>query len=147
MKGYKFKLDAVLKVRKLKEDQCKMQLGKIQVEINKRKEAIEDHKRGIEASYESHEAGLNQGLNGRELMFHPYFVQTKNAHIKQIETEIESLELERIQKLDELTKLRGDVKIMEDMKEKDKLKYKKHIEKKQWEDLEEQILNWQRFAK
>lgn len=74
-------------------------------------------------------------------------MQTKNVHIKQIETEIESLELERIQKLDELTKLRGDVKIMEDMKEKDKLKYKKHIEKKQWEDLEEQILNWQRFAK
>jgi hypothetical protein len=39
------------------------------------------------------------------------------------------------------------VKIIDEMKEKDKVKYKKKIEKKQFEDIEEQVQNWNKFQK
>jgi hypothetical protein len=47
MKGFKFKLEALLKVRKLKEDQCKMEIGRLQVEKQKRLDEIEKQNLGI----------------------------------------------------------------------------------------------------
>ena len=35
---FKFKLEAVLKMRKIREDQCKMEIGRIQVEIQEIKD-------------------------------------------------------------------------------------------------------------
>lgn len=147
MKGYKFKLDAVLKVRKLKEERCKMEIGQIQVQINGLKADIERHKHGIQESYDSHEQGLSNGLIGHELRFHSYFVGGKNADIQRIQKEINFLQNEVEQKYEELKFLRADVKVMDQMKEKDKIKYKKHIQKKQFEEIEEQVQNWKAQTK
>jgi flagellar FliJ protein len=142
MKGYKFKLDAVLKIRKLKEERCKMEIGQIQVQINTLNSDIQRHKDGIKQSYDSHEQGLSDGLNGQELRFHPYFVSGKNADITKIQQEIEYLKIDAEQKYEELKYLRADVKVMDQMKEKDQTKYKKHLQKKQFEEIEEQVQNW-----
>ncbi|MFT6632305.1 MAG: flagellar FliJ protein [Bacteriovoracaceae bacterium] len=142
MKGYKFKLDAVLKIRKLKEERCKMEIGQIQVQINKLNADIQRHKDGIKQSYDSHEEGLSNGLNGQELRFHPYFVSGKNADIQKIQAEINDLKVDVQEKFDELKYLRADVKVMDKMKEKDQTKYKKHLQKKQFEEIEEQVQNW-----
>jgi flagellar export protein FliJ len=145
MKGYKFKLEAVLKIRKLKEDACKMDIGRIQVQINKLKNDIAVHNDGIRQAYESQEKGLEKGLSGQELRFHPYFVGGKRADIEKIQSEINMLNEEVTQKYDHLKFLRADLKVVDEMKQKDKKKYKKDLEKKQYQELEEQVQNWKQF--
>lgn len=147
MKGFKFKLDPVLKIRKLKEEQCKMEIGRYQVQIKTLKEEIERHHSGIEQSYESQEKGLSQGLSGQEVQFHPFFVQGKVAHIRKINEQVKDLEQTVQQKYIELNTLRADVKVIEKMKEKKTTEYKKDLQKKQYEVIEEQVQNWRASQK
>lgn len=142
MKGYKFKLEAVLKIRKLKEEQCKMEIGRIQVKINSYKEQIEQHQDGIKQAYESNEQALAGGMNGQELRFHTFFVSGKRAHIEKINSEIQMLTSQVNEKFNELKYLRADSKVIDNMKEKDRTKYKKALQKKQFEEMEEQVQNW-----
>lgn len=147
MKGYKFKLEAVLKIRKLKEEQCKMEIGRMQVQITRLKNEIGSHQSGIEEAYASQEKLMEDGVNGQEARFYPYFVSGKRAHISVLQSEIDDLQNDVNQKFDELKTLRANVKVIDEMKEKDKVKYKKKLEKKQFEDIEEQVQNWNQFRK
>lgn len=147
MKKYKFKLDALLKLRTLKEDQCKMQIGQLRVEITRLQSLIDDHHKGIELAYDSQEGALGSGLIGQELRFHPYFVEGKRAHIGKIQKQIKILEEQAQEKYLELNQLRGDVKVIAEMKEKDQVKFKKEVQKKQFEEIEEQNQNWREALK
>jgi len=147
MKGFKFKLEAVLKMRKLKEEQCKMLIGRIQVRIRELQGYLAEHNRGIDQSYEAQEQALESGLNGQELQFHPFFVSGKKAHIEIIENEILNLQRQAEEQYRELAQLRAQVKVIDEMKEKQKLKYKKSVEKKQFETIEEQVQNWRQIVK
>jgi flagellar export protein FliJ len=147
MKGFKFKLDAVLKIRKLKEEQCKMAIGRIQVRMRELEGYIKGHSDGIDQAYQDQEQGLAQGMTGRELQFHPFFVGGKRAHIGQIEKEIEGLQEEVDELYEQLKQFRADVKVIDEMKEKETLKYKKKMDKKQFEELEEQNQNWRMVVK
>ena len=64
-KQFKFKLEAVLKVRKLKEDQCKMEIGKLQVRMSELEGFKKDNNESIDTAYADQEASLGQGLSGR----------------------------------------------------------------------------------
>ena len=70
----------------------------------------------------------------------------KRAHIKQLNDEINYLTKEVNQKFEELKHLRGDVKVIDEMKDKDMLVYKKKIEKKMNEEIEEQNQNWRQVV-
>lgn len=138
----KFKLDPVLKIRRLKEDQCKMEIGRLNVQINELKDTIIQHQQSIEQSYESHEEGLTVGLTGQELRFHPYFIQGKRAHIDFIESQIKMLEGELAKKYTELNQLRADVKVIEKLKEKELKKHKKEYQKKMNNKIDEEVQKW-----
>ena len=141
-KKFKFKLEAVLKVRKLKEDQCKMEIGKLQVRMNELKEYRRQNEASIDNAYADQENALGAGASGREAQFHPYFVKGKKANIKVIDGEMAMLQEQLDYRLRELNQLRGDVKLVEEMKEKEKIKYKKEQNKKEFEVIEEQVQNW-----
>lgn len=147
MKGFKFKLEAVLKVRKLKEEQCKMQIGRIQLRLRQLQSFLDEHSAGIESSYKAQEEALSSGLNGKEIQFHPYFVSGKKAHMKQIEKEMKNLEEEVKEKYKELAKLKAETNVIDEMKEKQKTQYKKNLEKKQFAEIEEQVQNWKQIIK
>ena len=141
-KGYKFKLEAVLKIRRLAEEQVKMQLGRINVQIAEVQDNIKEQNASIDQAYESQEAGLNSGLDGQEIRFHPYFVEGKRAHIGYLESQLRMLEKEREKLQIELNRKRADVKVIDKLKEKDFKQYKEKIEKKQALQLEEDVLSW-----
>lgn len=141
-KGHKFKLEAVLKMRKLAEEQVKMQLGKVNVQITETHEQIKIQDASIDEAYKAQEAGLGEGLDGQEIRFHPYFVQGKKAHIGQLQAQLRMLESEREKLQKELNHKRADVKVIEKLKEKDFKEYKNRIEKKMAEQLEEDVLTW-----
>jgi len=147
MKKYKFKLDALLKIRKIREDQCKMEIGRIQVQITNLKNEVEKHSAGISEAYDLQEQSLATGASGLENRFHPYFVEGKRAHIGKLQEQIEELELRVQQFYRILSTLRANVKVIEEMKEKDKTEYKKQLNKKINEDIEEQNMNWRQILK
>lgn len=147
IKKFKFKLEAVLKVRKLKEEQCKMEIGRIQVRINELKGFMQDNNDAIDAAYSDQETSLGSGVSGRELQFHPYFVSGKKANISVIEKETTMLKEQLEYRLSELNKLRGAVKLVEEMKTKEHTKYKKEKTKKEFEIIEEQVQNWKQALK
>ena len=141
-KKFKFKLEAVLKVRKLKEDQCKMEIGRLQVRMNELKEYKRENNESIDQAYTQQESSLGGGLSGRELQFHPYFVAGKKANISIIDKEMTMLQEQLDYRFKELNHLRGEVKLVEEMKEKEKVKHKKERTKKEFEQIEEQVQNW-----
>jgi len=141
-KGYKYKLEALLKIRKLKEERCKMDIGRIQVRIRELNGEIENHNLGIDEAYELQEKSMQLGASGMESRFHPYFVEGKRAHIQGLTAQKTRLEFHVQQKFKELADLRANVKVLEKMKEKDHKAYKKNLEKKMNERIEEQVQNW-----
>lgn len=147
MKGFKFKLEALLKVRKLKEDQCKMELGRLQVQKQAKLDEIKKQNLGIDKAYGDQESTVQQGAKGLDLRFYPYFMQGKRTNIKLLEQEIEALDREIENKNKELIELRANVKVLDSMKEKQFEKYKKDLNKKIDLDIEEQVQNWMQYKK
>ena len=142
MKGYKFKLEALLKIRKIKEDKCKHEIGRMQIELANLKQQIVDHDQGIELAYSDQEQSMQRGMEGREASFYPYFIQNKRENIKQLEQMVESVQDAIAKKFKELAQLRADVKVIEKMKEKDFEKAKKVYQKKQDQKVEELVRMW-----
>lgn len=147
MKGFKFKLDALLKVRKLKEDQCKMEIGRLQVQKQEKIEEIKRQNLGIDKAYGDQESSVTKGATGLDLRFYPYYMQGKRTNIRLLEQEIEMLEREIAQKNKELIEHRANVKVLDSMKEKHKEQYKKALNKKIDNEIQEQVQNWLQFKK
>lgn len=141
-KKYKFKLEALLKMRKIREDQCKMEIGKIQVEIGRVKSEISLQEQGIAEAYELQEQSLAGGASGLETRFHPYFVEGKREHIRSLEKTLVELEDRSKRMYQILAQFRADVKVIEEMKVKDQSAHKKALNKKMNQEIEEQVQNW-----
>lgn len=146
-KKYHFKLEGLLKLRKLKEDQCKAQIGLLQVEISKRKKMIAQHTTEISEAYDSQQLSLEQGITGQDAQFYPYYMEGKREFINGLQNEIDQIQAQIDEKYLLLSKLRGDVKVIDKMKEKDKEKHKKYWEKREIEKIEEQVMNWKGMIK
>lgn len=142
MKGHKFKLEAVLKLRKIKEDVCAMELGKIQLQINDLNMYKDEHLEDIKNAYGAQELDLKQSVNVVEIQKKQMLISGKREHIVRIEESLEVLRERLEEKVQELAKLKGDVKVIANMKEKSIKKYKKELNKKINENLEEQTQNW-----
>ncbi len=142
MKKYKFKLEPLLKIRKLHEEKCKMEIGRLRVQITNLKNEIVKHREDIQEIYDFQEMALAEGISAQELSMHPYFVDGKKANIELLQREIRDLEEEVDEKFQELIQLRADVKVVEKMKEKDYTNFKKDIKKKEFNNIEELNQNW-----
>lgn len=142
MKGHRFKLEAVLKVRKIREDLCKMELGKLQVRVDSLKKFKRNHILDIEQAYYDQEEALKNGLNRQDLQKFPILIEEKRDHIKRIEVEMNDIKQNIEEKIRELAKLKGDVKLISNMKDKSIKNYRKQKSKKENTSLEEQNQNW-----
>ncbi|MDH5581710.1 MAG: hypothetical protein OEY33_07370, partial [Bdellovibrionales bacterium] len=91
MKPFKFKLEGLLKLRKFKEDNQKIILGKIIKEINRLNDEITQLKQDIGVGYKSQEDVLKEKTDGKLLQFYPFYIQGKWEHIKDRESKISKL--------------------------------------------------------
>ena len=142
MKKFKFSLEGLLKIRKLKELECKTEVGRIQIEIENIQGQIAKHDQGITDIYNSQEVLLKDGVTGRELKFFPYFFEGKSAHIDQLNEELKLKQEELTEKMEELAQKRADLKVIANMKDKRKSEHKKESLKKELQSIEEQAQNW-----
>lgn len=140
MQKFKFKLDGLLKVREFKEKQLKIELGEILKEINLVEEKIAEANRAIAETYDAQEAFMRDPSNGQMLQFFPLFIQGKKEDIKNKDNLLWSLKKKYDKKIAELATARGEVKVMENFKDKKKTEWSKEKNKKEQEAIEEILM-------
>jgi flagellar FliJ protein len=141
MQKFKFKLDALLKVREFKEKKIKIELGEILKEIAEVNDHIAKANMAIDETYEAQEALMQDSASaGRMLQFFPYFIQGKKDDIKNKENLLWALKKKYDAKILELAAARGQVKVMENFKDKKLGEWKKERNKKEMESIEEILM-------
>ena len=141
-KKYKFKLDGLLKLREFTEDKAKIELGKVNLKIQQNQDAIDNHKKDIETAYQSQEEVLKTATDGRFLQFYPLYFQSKDAAIKDLEKKKLVLMKEAEERMKDLLKARAEMKLMEKLKEKDFVDWKKARDKDMNNKIEENTQMW-----
>lgn len=142
MKRYQFRLEPVLKLRKLKEENCRNELGHLFTELTKIEDQIKHDRQEISNYYNIQEDSLKKGMRGGQLQLFPMMLAAKEKNLELLAKEKIRQE-ERIElKKQELATLRGDLKVIENLKEKDYNDYRKALNKEIDQKVEEQTQNW-----
>jgi flagellar FliJ protein len=140
MKKFEFKLDGLLKVREFKEKKIKIELGEILREIGAVEDKIAAAEKAITETYSAQEAFMKDPSQAHMIQFFPYFIQGKKEDIKNKQNLLWSLKKKYDKKIEELALARGEVKVMENFKEKKKGEWTKEKNKKEQEDIEEILM-------
>ena len=140
MQRFKFKLDGLLKVREFKEKRIKIELGEILKEINVVEEKIANIHIAIDETYEAQDRFVADAAAGRMIQFFPMFIQGKKEDLKNQESLLWALKKKYASKIEELATARGEVKIMENFKEKKKTEHHRMAMKKEQEEIEENFM-------
>lgn len=136
-KKFKFKLEALLKVRKFREEQLKVELGSINQEMQQVRNRIEELKNEIKESYLEQEKVFETDTSGQLARFFPYYIDAKRADIKANENLLHSLGKRYENKLKEVGEAMGESKLISNMREKEKDSWKKKNDKKELSEIEE----------
>jgi flagellar protein FliJ len=143
MKEYQFRLEPVLKVRKLKEENCRMELGQLLHELNRIVDQIAHDKNEVENYYTIQEGALKSGgMRGGQLQAFPMLLAAKEKNLQLLNRA--KIQQERLieEKKVELAKLKGELKVMENLKNNDYQEYRKALGKEIDQKVEEQTQNW-----
>lgn len=141
-KGFQYKLEAVLKIRRFNEEKARVELGYIQQLVDQKKQEIEKEKNDIELLTTSREKELSMGIKGYELHLYPMYIQAKNNKMKQLNRDLRDLNFALSEAQEKWYKTRADVKVLEKLREKELQQYKKDMNKKQDNALEEEVRIW-----
>lgn len=140
MQKFHFKLNGLLKVREFKEKRIKIELGEVLKEITQVENDIEKLNKDIDDTYKAQEDLMKDPSAGKMIQFFPYFIQGKKEHIKVKENELYALKKKYERKVSELAEARGEVKVLENFKDKKKTEWRKEYDKKIQEDMEEFVM-------
>ncbi len=142
IKRYQFRLEPVLKLRKLKEENCRMQLGQLIIQLHKIEDQLRHDKTEIETYFKIQEGSLKNGVKGNQLQAFPMLVEAKEKNIQLLLRDKSSQERLIEAKKQELADLRGELKIIENLREKDYSDFRKTINKEMDQKVEEQTQIW-----
>ena len=142
-KSFKFKLDALLRVQKLKEQKAKMELGKILQEIEKENYEIESLNNNIEEIYKSQEQLLDNNTKGNMLSAFSRFIGVARKNIENHKQCISALKNKYDEKVKKINTILGEVKILNNLRDRHKEEYKILLNRKEEEDIED-IINMRR---
>jgi flagellar FliJ protein len=142
MRKYEFRLDPVLKLRKLKEENCRMELGQLLIELNRIEDQLAHDRKEIDNYYKIQEGALTTGMRGGQVQAFPMLIAAKNRNIELLLADKKKQEDRVEAKKQELAQLRGDLKVMENLKEKSYDEWKKAVNKEIDQKVEEQTQNW-----
>jgi flagellar protein FliJ len=137
MKKYKFRLESVLKIRKFKEDKIKIEVGDILKKINETNNQIMAIESSINDAYMSQNELLAEPSTGTMAQFFPFYIEGRKRDREQKERQLDALHRAYEDKMTELAKARGEVKVLDKMKEKKKNAHNKEQEKKRQEDIDD----------
>lgn len=138
-KGFKFKLQPVLRLRELREEEVKGKLGGTIGRINDQFNMINKYKDEIQFYFDRYEKSesahgdMTAGLRN----YMPEFLLSHYQKINQCKKEIERLISERDELIKKLNEAKGQVKIFSNLREKKLSEYKIKMSKKINDQIEE----------
>lgn len=141
-KKYVFRLEPVLKVRKLKEENCRMELGQELQMLTKIEDQLKHDQAEIENYYKIQEGALKNGMTAGQLQAFPMLIAGKERNIELLNRDKTRQERIIEEKKQELATLRGELKVIENLREKDYNEYKKALNKEIDLQVEEQTQLW-----
>lgn len=144
MKKYQFKLEAVLKLRKLREENCRTELGTLLRDLTEIENRISHENVEIEKYFKIQEESMKGGASAGRLQTFPGLVAAKEQMIRVLEDKKRRQEDYIAEKKQELAELRGELKVMENLREKDFNEWKKAYNKDVDQKVEEQTQIWLR---
>ena len=124
MKNYKFKWEALLKVKILKEKKIKQNISQITSEMFKMQKLIEGLEREMMAGYRSQEKDIQSGSKARVLKVYPLLFESQIMRIEDAKNRLLSLKGVYKKKMHELNQIMGEVEVMEKMKDNDWKRFK-----------------------
>ena len=136
-KKFKFKLEGLLKLREFKEKKIKLELGEILKDIEQTKSNIAKAQQDIEDSYAAQEEFLAQPTSGQMAQFFPQFITAKREDQKAQENILMALQRSYDETVQELAGAKGEVKVLDNLKEKHSTEHKKEMDKKLQESIDE----------
>ncbi len=142
IKRYAFRLEPVLKLRKLNEENCRMELGQLLMELNRIDDQLIYDQKEIEKYYAIQEGSLKNGMTGGQLQAFPMLVSGKERNIELLKRDRIKQEQKVETKKQELAILRGELKVVENLKEKDYNEWRKAANKEIDQKVEEQTQIW-----
>lgn len=142
MKKYTFRLEAVLKLRKLKEENCRSELGRLISYLTKIDDQLNHERKEIDNYYQIQESAMKNGVRGDQVQAFPMLVAAKEKNIQLLQKERSDQEFLIDDKKQELAIVRGELKVIENLKEKDYNEYRKAVGKEIDQKVEEQTQNW-----
>jgi flagellar FliJ protein len=142
MKRYTFRLEPVLKVRRLKEENCRMELGQLITELSRIENQLAHDRREIDNYYKIQENAMKNGIRGDQVQAFPMLVAAKERNIELLLRDKKKQEELIEAKKQELATLKGELKVIENLKEKDYNEYRKALNKEIDQKVEEQTQNW-----
>lgn len=140
MPKFKFKLEGVLKLREFKENEAMNAIAEVVAEIEATKSEIQEIHEAIDRGYQSQESLADSESKGHQLYFYPYFFKGKNEHLKNCEAKLAALQKKYERRVQEYAEAKGEVKVIQNLKDKEFNAYKKAYDKKVEENREEFVI-------
>lgn len=137
---YKFRLESILKIRKFREHREKVELSQINGSIIDGRKKIKRIKSEIIDAHQQVEGIIkNKGI-GKLLHFYPAYIHKKRGDIVREEASVKKLEQDLGKKTSNLAKLRGELQVVEKMKEKELKKFKYSHHKKMQSEIDDIVI-------
>ena len=120
MKGFKFKLDALLKLREFNEQKAKTEVGKALTEVSRIKNNIQEIEESISEGYQAQENVMKTPSDGHMLKFFPFYLKSRQEDLKIQMSLLKKANENYENLLDKLKVARGEVKVLDKMKTREK---------------------------
>ena len=146
-KKFNFKLQGVLRLKELKEQEAKNKLGSLLKEINLHMEKIDQLREEIRfyfSEYERNETMKSSNILQGLRTYMPDFLTSHYEKIRSCQEKIMDLEKIKSELILNLNKAKGEVKIFSEMKEKKFQEFKFQENKKMEQELEEIFISKRR---
>ncbi|MCB9092628.1 MAG: hypothetical protein H6621_12715 [Halobacteriovoraceae bacterium] len=137
MKKFKFRLGTLLNIKKAEMKNLEFQLAAIMKNIEEHKRQISYDQGQIRYTLDKANTELAQGQFAAMAQYTPELVQAKrfNIGLHESEIEIKQFSVHEIQR--KIAAKENEIKVLEKLREKDLIKYKKMVVKKENEKIEE----------
>lgn len=119
-----------------------MELGQLLTDLNRIEDQIKRDKGEVDNYYQIQEGSLKTGMTGGQVQAFPMLIAAKNRNLELLEIEKKKQQDRVEDKKKELALLKGDLKVMENLKQKDHDEYRKAFNKELDQKVEEQTQNW-----
>lgn len=119
-----------------------MELGRLITELTRIDNQLAHDHAEIDSYYKIQEGAMKTGIRGDQIQAFPMLVAGKERNIQLLIRDKKMQEEQIDVKKKELATLRGELKVIENLKEKDYTEYRKAMNKEIDQKVEEQTQNW-----